>query len=506
MPCGSVCRNHVCAALHADLPKPRFCCGGGSLQVTSTNGSTAEYHAVRIADEQALPVNEAFNWEALSGTQAPGLKPFPTYDAGAADAPAKGRALVERVSAELEHDGAGALAQWLTPYVRKDAPSFNVVTGGVPVPVDNGWYLLSSQGRRTLFAWVDGAPVTLGDKSDTPTLDKQVHNGDGWGDSAIGGSDAPFEYRVDVTIPTSYEAFECYELTIRDTHDAALALDGSSVRVELLRASASKPQDFKPVADLTGSMTLRVDGNAFSIAVGDLKKHGARPGDVVRATYRMSIDPQSVPGADGLRNDAVATFPSANGEGSTPSDATHVYGIKAYIHKVNSKGSALEGARFGVCNAAGAWLGKDGRFGSQDARAEFASNAQGMVEGIPVLAPGEYKLVELAAPKGYKLPANPQASFTVSAQTNGDGIMLSVTAGAGATVEDINGDDASFALQVVNTADGSTPGTGGTGGFMPQTGDIPWMIAAGTLVGAGVLLIAVGTRRRRSAKEDTADK
>ncbi len=127
-----------------------------------------------------MPLNDQFDWPALSGVVLDGHAAYPTYDHASPQAAKQGRALVQRVSDDVLSDDAGVLAYALSSYVADGAlPSARVLAGGDCVSVENGWYLLVAPGRRPLFAWVDGAPVELGDKSDTPVAYKQVNTGSG---------------------------------------------------------------------------------------------------------------------------------------------------------------------------------------------------------------------------------------------------------------------------------------------------------------------------------------
>lgn len=448
---------------------------------------------MRIADADALPLNDAFDWPALSGIQAPGYKPYPAYNPTAPNAAAQGRKLVERVSEDLAQDEDGSLAQWLSKHLQKNASYVTVLTDAAPKAVDDGWYLLTAPGRRPLFAWVDGDLVTLGDKSDTPVLDKEVSSVDGWGDSSVGGSGQAFSYRTSITVPHTFELYSTYKLSMHDTHDERLTLDAQSLKVELLRsadAAAQGEDAFEVVADLTKDTVLETAGASFTVTIANLKATPARPGDVVRVSYRMTVDSLAAPGAEGLVNDAFATFPGMGGEEETPHDATRVYLIRPSVHKINEQGAALEGARFAVRDAQGSWLSESGSFGALANRAEFTSSRDGMVESIPALAPGRYELVELAAPKGYVLPADPAFSFEVSATSSLEDLSFEVEAVKPLTVERVSGPDGSFTLSLTNVAEDAP------GGFMPQTGDAPWATAAVLLVSAGVVLVALGKRRQ----------
>ena len=216
-------------------PRSQKTSRGGALQVESSSGSGATYRAVRIATEDALPINEALAWEDVAGQQVGDRPAFPAYNPDSPNAPEQGRALAQAVSDELTHDDDGTLATWLAGFVLTGAPAVEVTADAGAVPVQDGWWLLTAAGRRPLLAWVDGAPVTLGDKMDTPSLTKEVRdNVTGvWGESGTYGSGQSLDYRLSMTVPLSIDSYETYWVELHDTWDEHLTLDEKSVRLSL---------------------------------------------------------------------------------------------------------------------------------------------------------------------------------------------------------------------------------------------------------------------------------
>ena len=463
---------------------------GGGLSVTSADGASgAVYRAVRIADADALPIDEVFAWESLSGLQLDSHEPLPTYDPDAPDAAAQGRALVEAVSDRVADDGDGSFAALLAGRLADEAtaPGVSVAADRGTVAVEDGWWLLVAEGRRPLLAWVDGALVELGDKADTPTLVKEVKDNvtGTWSDSGTYGSGQALEYRLTVTLPLSMESYDPYWIELHDTWDARLSLDEGSVRVALVAQSGGEK-------DLTAVTRVSVDGTSLTARIDDLRSTPAAPGDALVLTYTMYPDAQSAPGSAGLVNEAWANFPSWDGDGETPHDRNRVYSFRASVAKSSPSGAPLAGAVFAVRDASGAWLAADGTFGAEGDRATFTTGEDGLTSSIALLAPGSYVLVELEAPDGYLLPEDPEAPFTIDATHGFDHVDLKVEASGAAEVKDVAADGGSFTLSVVDEP--KTPG-----GSTPRTGD--WTGACAvlvTLLGAGLVMIGLATRRRNT--------
>ena len=398
------------------------------------------------------------------------------------------------MSDELTHDDDGTLATWLAGFVLTGAPAVEVTADAGAVPVQDGWWLLTAAGRRPLLAWVDGAPVTLGDKMDTPSLTKEVRdNVTGvWGESGTYGSGQSLDYRLSMTVPLSIDSYETYWVELHDTWDEHLTLDEKSVRLTLLQQDGT-------TVDLSASARVTVSGSSLTVRLDNLLATPAAPDDVLVLSYTMSADPLFAPGAAGLVNDAWGTFPSWDGEGETPHDRTRVYSFQVSVHKTDPSGKALAGAVFGVRNKSGEWLAADGDFGAEKDRATFTTNADGLTSEIPLLAPGDYVLVELEAPEGYLLPEDPEAPFTITAEHDFAHLDLTVEAEGAATVEEVSADGGSFVLEVVDQP--QTPP--GTPPDMPRTGDV-LPAAGGILLLAGlVALVASRAARRTSPRAST---
>lgn len=439
---------------------------GGGLRLVSADYSGAEYDAIRIADEDGLPLDQAFDWPSLSGEAIPGGGVYPVYDPSSSHADADGRKLVEAVSASLAKDEDGSLAAELSTFVTPKGESLavQVVADGPTVSVENGWWLLISPGKRPLFAWVDGAPVTLGDKSDVPTLEKEYNDKGEWTDAGSYGPTQDMEYRLVLTVPQTYDQYSTYWCEFHDEWDGHLQLKKETMRLVLRSHETGSETDVSSLMDVTS------DATSFTARIENLCASSAVPGDALILSYSMSADPAFNPGSEGLLNTAWATFPQFDGKGETPKDHTRVYTVSMRVRKASTGGSPLAGAVFAIRNADGQWLAADGTFGVEQARAEFKTELDGVARVSPVLAPGTYTLIELSAPEGYVLPSNPETTFTISTDEQFDHLDLTVHAKGLASLASVDASSASFDLEVVNEK-GETPPPFNPLENLPQTWD-----------------------------------
>lgn len=484
----------------------RFCFGGGSLSLVSAHGSGAVYQATRIADADALPVDDALDWAAIGGQQV-GDTALPSYDPEAADALAQGRDLVEAVSAAIESDEDGSLAAWLATYLTQNPSTspLQVTADAGAVPADDGWYLLTSTGKRPLLAWVDGAAVTLGDKSDTPTLDKQVDENGVWSEVGTYGSGHVISYRLVLSVPDTSDLYSTYKVSFHDEWDAHLTLVPDSLRASLVTGSLpTESADVGDATDISDLLAVDAQSTSFVATIANLCETAAQPGDFVVLTYQMTADALHNPGAAGLANTAWATYPDYTGEGETPKDSTVVHTFQVHVNKTDPSGAPLGGAVFALRDAEGAWLSADGSFGEEAARATFVTDDAGATPTIPNLRPGSYTFVELAAPEGYALPDNPETAFIIEAALEPEHVEMTVQASGAGTLESLDAEGASFTLAVINQPD--MPGTPGNPDeptdvkkWLAKTGDAlaPLVAALGVALVAAACIVAARRRAQR---------
>lgn len=131
----------------------------------------------------------------------------------------------------------------------------------------------------------------------------------------------------------------------------------------------------------------------------------------------------------------------------------------------------------------------DGSFGAESARLELASGEDGAFPVLPVLSDGSYEVVELSAPKGYR--AADHAVFQLGVHAGEGDLTLDAWASKPLRVAGVDAESATASLELVNEKAAS-----GWPGFIPQTGDTAWWLAAATLVVAGAAVLVAGARRK----------
>lgn len=373
---------------------------------------------------------------------------------------------------------------WLSQNLKRDAePTATVLADGPTVNVDDGWYLLTSTGKRPLFAWVKGSPVTLGDKSDTPVLTKTIVSDGKPADHAVVGVVEPIQYRLAVTVPATIELYTAYPLSVHDAWDSMLLPAGKEVSVALVSGRDKR--------DVSSHAKIAMGEGSLDVSI-DLIAAGAKPGDTLEIAYGLTLAKDALPGYAGAGNDAYATFPSHDGNGKTPAQTVRAYAVSGSIRLVDGSGKPLANGRFAVRAKDGRWLAQDGSFGAEAKMGVWSTGKDGCTPQLPAFAPGEYELVQVEAPEGYAIPHGGVYPFTLVVAVEDDQLLIEATISDPCTVLDVNAQTGTYVLQAVNTKQ-LIPGLLGV---MPQTGDIPWMLATGGLVVTGFVLILVGKRAR----------
>ncbi len=460
---------------------------GGSLAIKSTSADGVEYNAVKIATNEGLPVDGNFDWSKLASDGING-ETLPSYSAG------KGRDLVMAVSSIVAVDEDGTISKSLENYLNGSAASVALRTNGEAVSVDDGWYLLTSTGKRSVFAWVEGEALTVGDKASIPTVEKTVLYGNEWGSTGFFGQGDEQSYRIDSVVPDSYEGYTTYRFAFHDSWDEGLSyVEGSGVIVYIHDGVET---------DITQSFEITSDASArtFTASAADIKAAGVSTGDTLRMSYTMRATGEAV-AKPGVANTAYVTYPSFDGDGSTVKATTRIFTFAFTVTKVDKDDAdkTLSGAQFAIKNSDGKWLQEDGSFGEENTRLLLKSEKDGLTGMTPGLADGDYVLVEVAAPSGYELPSNPEMPFSIAASTSGDDLELKIEGTSPISIVATDAKTSTFAMQVADNKAGS----GGNGSEsededdgddsdnpIVRTGDY-LMAHPLVLIGAVILLLAI---------------
>ena len=338
---------------------------------------------------------------------------------------------------------------------------------------------------------VVGDDVTIGVKTDKPTLDKQIkHNETNtWGvvgDNQIGDT---VEFRTITTVPnTTY--YETYTYTITDTMSAGLT---SNVKTAGDLKILVNDDETKQLS--TDYYRVDVDSknsNKFKLTI-DIKKAVAdgkmKAGDKLYTNYSGVLNENAEIYSNGKEDNKACLIysnePNGDGTGKTPEKVVYDWTFKMGINKVDSKGKELTGAKFvlsekGGLNIADLELNADGVPANTTDLIALIANSDGTYTVAPAGYTGnttyvidagnttikglddetDYYLYETKAPAGYNLRTTP-VKFRIAAEYRTDGSALkenypTVTVDSGTPTTTLSAD-------VVNQAGSTLPETGGMG-------------------------------------------
>lgn len=357
-------------------------------------------------------------------------------------------------------------------------------------------------------------PIYAAEKIVTPVINKSVaqQHKDGpqtWQSIADANAGEPITYQIKGTLPTNWEDFTTYQYEFHDRPDAALAVDASSVKIELVDESGSVK------CDLTDGFVVAASsarGAEWTATTADLKAFApnATAKDAVVLTYKATLDPaKAKPGTDNLyRNVAYLTYSSQplmqNAVGRSKDAEANIVTWALSLTKVDSRNqdNKLAGAVFTVQAPDGCYLAQDGSHVSQPV--EHETDADGVIR-IDGIAGGTYTVTETCAPKGFAKYADP-FHVTIDADLTAADPTLTVAvpeSNASAKADPAKG-IASLRVPNAPAKDGATVAAkhGPSVLGMPQTGDTS-LNAAVAAVALGFICIVVALAiARRNKNQD----
>lgn len=396
------------------------------------------------------------------------------------------------ISANVTTKGATAISpsNELPHYIAKKltadnsgVPSTTSFDSGTKQDLDQGYWLFVADsvptkdsgdtGTAPILAMVGGSEVAVTEKSTPVTFNKQVKEGDTWGEAADSEKGEAVDYRLVGTLPSNYDAFDTYKYEFSDTLPDGLDLDANSVQVKLYGSQADIGDDSKEGTDIKTSGTVTAQQHKLVVSFKDLKKVAdVNKDSVIVVSYTASLNGSAKIGtAEGNVNGATLTYsndPVKGGEGTTSSDAKD-YTYKLHLVKVDRNTEvALKDAKFTI-KSGDKYVQADGSLGAT--AYEFTTDANGALN-VERLDAGTYSVTETAAPAGYDKVDD--FTFTISADyTDAAGPKLQCT---------VNG----TAGQVVA---GTTDGQKGDNALVSTGED-----AAAT--GTGIVTVTVGDAKR----------
>lgn len=373
--------------------------------------------------------------------------------------------------------------------------------------LDAGYYLVKDK-NASISADKDDAytrfilkvvqNVSADPKSSTPTVKKFVKDIDeststdftGWQKSADYkvGEEVPF--RLEGTLPTTYEDYSVYKYVFNDTLDDGFTYKEDSVKVYVENAGVKQEISVTPV----------ISGQNMTVTFDDLKSVSTdKEGNPVTidkdskiaVEYLATLDDDAILGSAGNKGAVELVYSNNPNRGSdgkqltdtgkTPKDEVIVFTYKVVVNKLDDNGNPLAGATFALYKKVS---------GQPDVLVSGSVNTEGNVFTFSGIDDGDYVLKETSAPSGYN-PVD-DIEFTVSATHHPDYLYLTalsgnVTSGEAAFLG--NSDAGSLSTDVINNLGALLPETGGMGTT------VLYIIGALLVVGAGVMLFV---RKRMS--------
>ena len=289
-----------------------------------------------------------------------------------------------------------------------------------------------------------------------------------WQDSADHdiGDDVPFLLKATLASIADYDT---YKVVFHDSLSAGLTYNRDAVvRIDNNVISPS-------------AYSIRYVGTDLTVTINNVKAYGAVDNSVVTVEYTAKLNENAVLGSAGNPNTVYLEYsnnPNESGAGNnytgkTPVDKVIVFTYKVIINKIDQDRKALNGASFELFKK-----GANGNY-----------NSLGVVDGANAstfewigVDDGDYKLVEVSAPKGYNKAEDVEFTVTADHEVLADNpALISLDGG-----DDFTGElrPGTLTATVINEAGVTLPETGGIGTT------IFYVLGAIMLLGATVLLVA----------------
>ena len=344
--------------------------------------------------------------------------------------------------------------------------------------------------NKALLQVVGNINITV--KTDAPTVEKKVKEGDNYGDVADCNIGDAVEFLLIGSVP-DMSRYTTYKYIFHDTlSDGLTAPEQGAIKVYL---SADKTVDTNDT-EVTDSFTIEVSGQKITVSCADLKTViGSTSASYVIVKYSAVLNTKAEIGLDGNTNTVKLEYsnkPDQSGSGdtdntgNTPEDKVIVFTYELDTTKVDGKDNTkkLAGAKFVLLNSDATKVAKitGGKFdGWQDlptagtdgkitwaGETVLTSDDNGLFK-VAGLDEGTYTLREIVAPAGYNmLEKDITVVITATTSTTWDGVTPSTaltklevtadgTAGTGDTSTGI------AAITIANNAGSTLPETGGIG-------------------------------------------
>ena len=368
----------------------------------------------------------------------------------------------------------------------KIAYNYKSGNGGGTANLSAGYYLVvdvTNFGANDVYTVYNLALLQLTQKGDfeirnkvsVPEVIKKVkdkNDSDGtttdWQDSADHdiGDDVPFLLKATLADIADYDT---YKVVFHDSLSAGLTYNRDAV-VKINGNAIS-----------SSAYSIRYVGTDLTVTINNVKAYGAVNNSEVTVEYTAKLNSNAVIGSAGNPNTVYLEYsnnPNESGAGNnytgkTPVDKVIVFTYKVIINKVDENEEPLAGATFE--------LFKKGANGNYNSLGVKVGDAESVFDWVGI-DDGDYKLVEVSAPKGYNKADD--VLFTVTADhevLSVDPKLISLDGGDNFTGEIVPG---TVTTTIENQAGVTLPETGGIGTT------IFYVLGGILLLGATVLLIA----------------
>ena len=373
-------------------------------------------------------------------------------------------------------------------------------------------------GTSPIFAVVGGKAVTVTEKTNIPTVMKQVKDdkpGSVWADKADSQVGQDVQYKLTGTVASNIATFNNYYYQFHDTLSAGLTAKQDSVEVTIYRdkndsaGTVINPADNKYKVDYVDL----VDGTSqLTVTFDDLKSAGVdlTPDSKVVVTYTAQLDSENVvvggTGNDNTVKLIYSNSPMSEGWGESVPDTVrdYTYALKLVKEDAAGEHKKLKGVQFTIQatdpddNGEGStsmnrYVQEKGALGTE--ACVFTTNEQGEIN-VKGLDAGTYTVHEIENKEsGYN--TLPDFTFTITAtdldKNEGDNTLTVETRKTSDTslVADPTVSDGTVTLVVQNKKGSGLPLTGLNG------------VTFTWIAGGAVLCIGVAhlIRSRKQAEE-----
>lgn len=371
-----------------------------------------------------------------------------------------------------------------------------------------GYYVVSPVGGSTDVNNKRGTDAILANvvkgtqdvllKSEYPTVEKTLEDGQNHADAQIGDS---LNFVLKSKVPDMAEYKNGYTFNFIDTLSKGLALDSESIKVFIGVVELTKGEDYSVA-------TEPVDTNKTKLTISMLdfsNRHQADVGEEIKVTYTATINELAEVGKDDAGNSVKLEYsndPNTTSKGESLPDETHGYTFGFDLHKTDANGgAALADAEFQLQKkpdgtpvkliVENADNDSDSAVVRPATQEEIDAPQSKAVETVTTPKSGNitfkgldaagYQLVEIKAPDGYN-KLNAPVDVTIEAKYDQGGVLESWTVG-GKT-------GPSVTIDVQNNK----------GTLLPETGGMGTVIF--TVAGIAIIAGGIAWKRSRRAGND----